>query len=80
MNPKFLKTLKAKKKRTMDPNVVRPNLFSQAKELRITKQEVDRMDLDLVLTKQRLDYLESRNRRLESSLEVLQNWIKHRMK
>jgi septal ring factor EnvC (AmiA/AmiB activator) len=80
MNPKFLKTLKAKKKRTLDPNIVRPNLFSQAKELRSTKQDVDRVDLDLSLTKQRLDQLEARNRRLESSIEVLQNWIRNRMK
>lgn len=34
MHPNFLKSMKQKKKREMDPNIVRPNLFSHDKEIR----------------------------------------------
>lgn len=81
MNPAFLKSLKAKKKRERDPNLPPPpNLFSQAKELRQAKENMDLMELELSLTRQRLDRLEARNRELESRMEALQNWIKTRGK
>lgn len=81
MNPSFLKSLKVKKKRLRDPNLPPPpNLFSQAKELRLTKDEIDRLQLELNLTRQRLDNLESRNRALESQFEAMQNWIRNRSK
>jgi len=79
MHPSFAKLLKQKKKRIRDPNAPPPpTLLSQVKELRLTKEDIDRLQLQLMLTQQRIDYLETQNRRLESSFEVLQNWIKTR--
>jgi hypothetical protein len=79
MNPAFAKLLKQKRKRTRDPNLPPPpTLLGQVKELRLTKEEQDRLGLELTLTKIRLDQLEARNRKLESSLATLQNWIKTR--
>jgi len=79
MNPAFAKLLKQKRKRTRDPNLPPPpTLLGQVKELRLTKEEQDRLGLELTLTKIRLDQLEARNRKLESSLETLQNWIRTR--
>lgn len=78
MNPAFQKLLKAKKKRSLNPDIVRPNLFSQAKELKLTKDDLEGLRLELFSARQRIDSLESRNRKLESSLEALRNWIKTR--
>jgi hypothetical protein len=79
MHPSFAKLLKQKKKRTRDPNAPPPpTLLGQVKELRLTREDMDRLQLQLMLAQQRLDYLEAKNRRLESSFEALQNWIKTR--
>lgn len=79
MHPSFAKLLKQKKKRPRDPNAPPPpTLLGQVKELRLTKEDMDRLQLQLMLAQQRLDYLEAKNRRLESSFEALQNWIKTR--
>lgn len=76
MNSAFLKTLKAKKRRPRDPNApAPPNLLSQAKELRIAKQGLDRQEIELEIVKQRMDHMENRQRRLESSAESFQNWV-----
>lgn len=77
MNPKFLKTLKIKKKRERDPNLPPPpNLFSQAKELRDTKSNLENLEIEFYLMRQRVSYMENHIKRLESSLETLQNWIR----
>jgi hypothetical protein len=79
MNPAFAKLLRQKKKRVRDPNLPPPpTLLGQVKELRLTKEEMDRLGLELTLTRQRLEQLEIRNRKLESSLESLQNWVRTR--
>lgn len=81
MNPAFLKSLKGKKKRERDPNLpAPPNLFSQAKELRHARQSMELMEIELVVLKQRLDRMESRNRELELRMETLQNWVQKRTK
>lgn len=79
MNPAFAKLLRQKKKRVRDPSLPPPpTLLGQVKELRLTKEEMDRLGLELTLTRQRLEQLEIRNRKLESSLESLQNWVRTR--
>ncbi len=81
MNPAFLKTLRAKKKRERDPNLPPPpNLFSQAKELRQTRQSMDLVEIEMSMLKQRLERVESRNRELEMRMETLQNWVQKRTK
>jgi predicted RNase H-like nuclease (RuvC/YqgF family) len=81
MNPAFLKTLRAKKKRERDPNLPPPpNLFSQAKELRQTRQSMDLVEIEISMLKQRLERVESRNRELEMRMETLQNWVQKRTK
>jgi len=81
MHPSFARSLKQKKRRTRDPNLPPPpTLLGQVKELRLTKEEIDRLQLQIMLTQQRVEYLEASNRRLESSLESVQNWVKNRMK
>ena len=74
MNPAFLKTLRAKKKRERDPNLPPPpNLFSQAKELRQTRQSMDLVEIEMSMLKQRLERVESRNRELVMRMETRQN-------
>jgi hypothetical protein len=81
MHPSYLKLLKSKKKRVRDPNLPPPpTLLGQVKELRLTKEELERVQLQLNITQQRLDYIENRYRRLESSFEALENWIRNRSK
>ena len=79
MNPAFARLLKQKKKRARDPNAPPPpTLLGQVKELRLTREEVDRLELQITIMHQRIDTLESRNRRLENTIEALQNWIRNR--
>ena len=79
MNPAFAQLLKQKKKRSRDPNAPPPpTLLGQVKELRLTREEVDRLELQITVMHQRMEYLESRNRRLESTVEALENWIRNR--
>lgn len=81
MNPAFLKSLKAKKKRERDPNLPPPpNLFSQAKDLRQARQSMELMEIEVSMLKQRLERVESRNRELEMRMETLQNWVQKRAK
>lgn len=81
MNPSFAKLLKQRKKRERDPNLPPPpTLLGQVKELRLTKEEQQRHELELVLLRQRLELVEMRNRRLESQLKDLENFIRSRVK
>jgi hypothetical protein len=81
MHPSFARSLKQKKRRVRDPNLPPPpTLLGQVKELRLTKEEIDRLQLQIMLTQQRVEYLEASNRRLENSLESVQNWVKNRMR
>ena len=81
MNPAFAKLLKQKKKRERDPNLPPPPTWlGQVKELRLTREDMNRIELESVMLKQRLDYLEMRNRRLESQLRDLENFIRNRVK
>lgn len=76
MNPLFLKKLAAKKKRERDPNAPPPpTLLGQVKELRITREEMDRQALELQVLRQKVEYLEMKNRRLESYIETIRDWV-----
>lgn len=76
MNPLFLKKLAAKKKRERDPNAPPPpTLLGQVKELRLTKEEMDRQATELHVLRQRIEYLEMKNRRLESYVETIRDWV-----
>lgn len=81
MNPAFAKLLKQKKKRVRDPNLPPPpTLLGQVKELRLTKEEIERLDLQVTIMSQRLEYLESKNNRLQSQLRDLENYIRSRVR
>jgi len=81
MNPAFLKLLKAKRKRPVDPNAPpRPTLLGQVKELRLTKEEQERVSLEMTVLRHRLEYVEAKNKRLESQLRDLENYVRNRIK
>lgn len=81
MNPSFRKLLKAKRKRERDPNAPPPpTLLGQVKELRLTKEEVDKVALHIEVLYKRVEFLEARNRRLEITIGDLENFIRHRVK
>jgi hypothetical protein len=81
MNPAFARLLKQRKTRKIDPNAPpRPTLLGQVKELRLTREDMNQLQLDLVMTRQRLEQVESRNRRLESQLRDIENYIRNRIK
>lgn len=72
MNPLFKKLYKHKKTRTRDPNAPPPpNLFSTVKDLKDTKAVVDAHGSELQDLKNRLAQLESKNRFLETQVEML---------
>ena len=81
MNPAFLKLLRTKRKRPVDPNAPpRPTLLGQVKELRLTKEEQERTTLELTVLRHRLEYVEAKNKRLETQLRDLENYVRHRIK
>jgi len=81
MNPAFAKLLKQKKKRTRDPNLPPPpTLLGQVKELRLTREDINRMELESVMLRQRLEMVEMKNRRLETQLRDLENYVRNRVK
>ena len=81
MHPAFARLLKQRKTRKIDPNAPpRPTLLGQVKELRLTREDMNQLQLDLVMTRQRLEQVESRNRRLESQLRDIENYIRNRIK
>ncbi len=81
MNPAFAKLFKQKPKRVRDPNLPPPpTLLGQVKELRLTREDMDRLQLELSLTRQRLEQLESRNRKLELTVETLQAYVRTRLR
>lgn len=76
MNPLFLKKLRAKKKRARDPDAPPPpTLLGQVKELKMTKEMIDQQATELQVLKQRLEYLESKSRRLENYIETIKDWV-----
>ena len=81
MNPAFAKLLKQKKKRTRDPNLPPPpTLLGQVKELRLTREDMNRMELESVMLRPRLEMVEMKNRRLETQLRDLENYVRNRVK
>ena len=71
MNPKMLKTMRAKKKRPVDPNAPpRPNLMSHDKTIRDQKRTIEDMA-------QRVNYLEQRLAQTESRLLRQTEYLSH---
>jgi hypothetical protein len=68
MNPKFLKSMKQKKKRVMDPNIPRPNLFSHDKEIRGIKSSGE-------IAMQQIMDLQDQVRKLERKVRAQANYI-----
>ena len=68
MNPKFLKSMRLKKKRVMDPNIVRPNLFSHDKEIRGIKTANETVT-------QQITHLQDQVRRLERKLRAQTDYL-----
>lgn len=63
MNPAMLRTMKAKKKRPVDPNAPpRPNLLSHEKVLKDTKLTIEQLARQVAILQQRVDSAESKLR------------------
>jgi hypothetical protein len=68
---------KQKKKRAVDPNAPpRPNLLSQAKELRGITATVDNTAQTLLRQADEIQALRTKNRNLEYRLDQLTNYLK----
>jgi len=81
MNPAFRKLLKSKKRRERDPNAPpAPTLLGQVKELRLTREEQEKLAIHVEILYKKLDFLEARNRRLETNLHDLENYIRNKIK
>jgi hypothetical protein len=76
MNPLLNKLYRQKKTRVRDPNAPPPpTLLGQVKELKDTKQSVESVSAEMAVMRQRLEYLEMKNRRLENNIETIRAWI-----
>lgn len=81
MNPAFLKLLRTKRRRPVDPDAPpRPTLLGQVKELRMTKEEQEKVALEVTVLRHRLEYVEAKNKRLETQLRDLENYVRNRIK
>jgi hypothetical protein len=75
MNPLFLTSFKAKKKRERDPNAPPPpTLLGQVKELRVTRETMELQTQEIAVLRNRLDYLEAKTRRLESYIDTIKDF------
>lgn len=76
MNLKMLKTMRAKKKRPVDPNAPpRPNLMSHDKVIRDQKQTIDNMAERVGYLERRLEQTEYRLLRQTEYLSHLHNTV-----
>jgi hypothetical protein len=76
MNPLLNKLYRQKKTRVRDPNAPPPpTLLGQVKELKDTKHSVESVSAEMAVMRQRLEYLEIKNRRLENNIETIRAWI-----
>jgi len=73
MNPSFLKSMKQKKKRVMDPNIVRPNLFSHDKEIRGIKTTHEVAMSQIMDMQDQIRKLERKVRAQNDYLNILHN-------
>jgi hypothetical protein len=75
MNPLFLTSFKAKKKRERDPNAPPPpTLLGQVKELKGTRDLIEQQAQELAVLRSRLEYLEAKTRRLESYVDTIKDF------
>jgi hypothetical protein len=68
MNPKFLKSMQTKKKRAVNPDIPRPNLFSHDKEIRGMKTANE-------TTQQQIQHLQDQVHRLERKLRAQTDYL-----
>jgi predicted RNase H-like nuclease (RuvC/YqgF family) len=74
MNPRMLKTMKAKQKRPVDPNAPpRPNLMSHDKVIRDQKATIENLGNRIGYLEARLDQTESKLRYQTQYLSQLHN-------
>lgn len=74
MNPIFKNLYKHKKKRVRDPNLPPPpNLFSTVRDLKDTQNNLSTLSAKVNELESRLSKAESKNRYLESYVELLKN-------
>lgn len=64
---------KKKKKRTVDPNIARPNLFSHEKKLKETTQSMSTMANRILQQELKIAKLEAQVRDLQQSIDMLVN-------
>ena len=77
MNPAFLKSMKAKKKRAVDPNAPpRPNLMSHDVKIREQKEDLQTLARIVREQEERIRRLESKLNYQSSYIQVLQSKIK----
>lgn len=62
---------KKKKKRVMDPNIIRPNLFSHEKKLKETTQSMGTMANRILQQESKISKLESQIKDLQQSINML---------
>lgn len=76
MNPKMLRTMRAKKKRPVDPNAPpRPNLMSHDKVIRDQKQTIDSLAQRVGVLERNLEQTQTRLRYQTQYLSQLHNTI-----
>jgi len=76
MNPLLTKLYKQKKTRVRDPNLPPPpTLLGQVKELKGTREMIDHLSAEITVLRQRLEYIEIKNRRLEGYIETIKEWV-----
>lgn len=78
MNPKFLKSMKQKKKRVMDPNIIRPNLFSHDKEIKGIKSANEVAMQTIMQLQDQVRSLERKLRRQTDYLDALHSRVLHK--
>lgn len=69
---------KKKKKRVMDPNIVRPNLFSHEKKLKETAAGIGTMANRILQQEKQINHLESQIKDLRSSVNMVLDLLRRR--
>jgi septal ring factor EnvC (AmiA/AmiB activator) len=68
MNPNMLKAMRAKKTRTVNPDIPRPNLFTHEKQLKEVKLSAEQLQAQIV-------ELQSQVKKLERKLNAQNNYL-----
>jgi septal ring factor EnvC (AmiA/AmiB activator) len=71
----IFKSMKVKKKRTMDPDVYRPNLFAHEQQIKDTKQGIAQGQEQIQLMARIIQRMERKIARQDTEIEQLRNAI-----